>query len=436
MAILGGLFSKKNKSKSKPPSSITSSVATDVDFESLNDESEYDHSHLHPNTIYQSPAASSSKMKLPFRRSKSKLNLPATGTPSPADLLNPSLQFTQSEPPASSFTPPQKPAVFGGYGDSGSAIYTKSLPNVNHARSESHETVKTTIPATAGKKSGGGLFSSWARARERKKSKAPPPRPPEPEEKSFNLRDFRHFDGPETALSTLGLDDTTAPLELPPARPRPRGDSTASDTSQRVSVATFREMQARRSQAGSPAPQPNSRPSTQIDGHLRSGSPSLMPPPIPSSNNQSKGRNVPPHVPHRTSTLRTSPSISKLDSDSDSDHGPSPLSVQWRSKSELGHSALSDHRTSNGPLLTSPQLKQGRSTSDASKPEKRPPMPVSVHAPARPAAIQSRSSSRTPVPNAPAPVKNICTSISYIWYPILIIPLSSFQETGQGQRHL
>jgi hypothetical protein len=419
MAILGGLFSKKNKSRSKTASSITSSIPTEIDIESLNDESDHDHSHLHPNTIYQNPAASSSKMKLPFSRSKSKVDIPSTNMSSPTNLPNPSLLGTKSDPLTNPLTPPQKSALFGGYGDSGSALSSSSLPDVGHTRSESHETVKTTIPASAGKKSGRGLFS-WAR--DRKKSKAPPPRPPELNEESFNLRAFRHVSGPDTAPSTPGLDDTTIPLDLPPARPRPRGDSAASDTSQRVSVATFREMQARRSQAGSPSPQPTSRPSTQIDGHLRSASPSLKPPASsnPNSKNQSRRRNPAPHIPHRTSTLRTSPSHSKLESDSDSDHGPSPLSVQWRSKSELGHSALSDHRTSNGSLLTSPPLRQGRSTSDASKPEKRPPMPVSVHAPARPAAIQSRSSSRPPVQNVSASAKNMCRCRTYLPYLILI----------------
>ena len=414
MPILGGLFSKKRKLSSKPASSIASSVATDLDVLSLNDESDYDHSHLNPNTIYQNPAASSSKMKLPFGRSKSKLDLPATDSPSPTDLPNTSFQFrTQSEPLTNPLTPPQKPAVFGGYGDSGSALSTNSLPNVGHARSESHETVKTAIPASTGKKS--GLFS-WARGR--KKSKPPPPPPSDLKQESFNLRAFRHVGGMDTA-SASGHDDTTIPLDLPPARPRPRGDSAASDTSQRVSVATFREMQARRSQAGSPGPQPTSRPSPQIDGNP------LRPPvpPMPDSNKQSKGRSITPRIPHRTSTLRTPSSNSKLDSDSDSDHGPSPLSVQWRSKSELGHSSFSDIRNSNGPLAANPRSGQGRSTSDAPRPEKKPSMPVSVHAPARPAAIQSRSSSRPPVQNGaiPAKIKSTRRCICYHKYRILMI---------------
>ena len=413
MAILGGLFSKKGKQRPKPPSSVTSSAVTDIDVESFNDESEYDHTRLHPNTIYQNDAASSSKMKLPFRRSKSKVNLAAADTPSPTDLTHsPSPHFsTQSEP----LTPPRKSAVFGGYGDSENALSTKSLPNVNRSRSGSHETVKTTAPATAGKKSAGGLLS-WVRVR--KKSKAPPlpPTPSRLKGDSFNLHAFRHVGGPDTAP---GLDDIT-PLELPPARPRPRGDSVASDSSQRVSAAAFREMQARRSLADSPSPQPTSRPSTQVDNYLRSGSPSLRPPvpSIPNSYGQPRGRSAAPRMAPRTSTLRSSPSNSKSGSGSDSDSGPLPLSVQWRSKSELGHSSIPDRRPSNGPSLTAnPPLRQEKSTSDLSRPGKKPPMPVSVHAPARPAAIQSRSSSRPPVRNVPAPSKNPCGYISYLSIP-------------------
>jgi hypothetical protein len=408
MAILGGLFSKKAKSKPKSPSSVTGFPVADIDVESLNEESEHDHTLLHPNTVYQNAAASSSKMKLPFSGSKSRVNLVATDTPSPTDLTNTSPHFsTQSEPPYSYLTPPNKPAAFGGYGN---ALSAKSLPNVNHARSESHETVKTTAPASAGKKSG-GLFS-WARTR--KKSKAPPlPLPSEINEQSFNLRAFRHVGGSGTAPV---LDGPT-PLELPPARPRPRGNSVASDSSQRVSVAAFREMQARRSQAGSPTPQSTSRPVTQVDSNLRSDSPSLklLAPSSSNSHYQPRGRSVPPRISPRTSTLRSSPSNSKSDSDSDSDCGPLSLSVQWRSKSEIGHSSSPDQRPFGLP--TTPRLRQQKSTSDATRPGRKPLMPVSVHAPARPAAIQTRSSPRPPVQNVPAPVNNTRGCISYLSIP-------------------
>ena len=345
-------------------------------------------------------------MKLPFRRSKSKVNLAATDMPSSPDLANTPSQFsTQSESPHSLLTPPRKSTVFGGYGDSGNALSTKSLPGVNHARSESHETVKTTVPASVGKKSAGGLFS-WARGR--KKSKAPPPPlPSQLKEESFDLCAFCHVSNPDTPPD---LDDT-APLELPPARPRPRGDSVASDSSQRVSVAAFREMQARRSQASSPTPQPTSRSSIQIDGHLRSGSLILNPPAPSNSHSRPRSRSVAPRMAVRASTLRSP----RPDSDSDSDHGPSPLSVQWRSKSELGHSSLPDRRSPDGTSVTTgPQLKH---KSNVLRQGKKLPMPASVHAPARPAAIQSRSSSQQPAQNVPIPIKNTRACISYLPIP-------------------
>ena len=293
--------------------------------------------------------------------------------------------------------------------------------------------MKTTTPASAGKKSGRGLFS-WARDRKKSRPPPPPPLPRSSEFKgdSFNLRAFRHVSGPDTAPSTPALDDDITPLDLPPARPRPRGDSVASDTSQRVSVAAFREMQARRSQAGSPSPQPSSRPSTQIDGYIRPESPSLKPPSsTPNSTSQPRGRNVAPRVPHRTSTLRASPS-SKSGPDSDSDHGPSPLSVQWRSKSELGHSSLPDHRPSNSPPAMSSQFRQGRTRSDAPRPEKKPPIPVSVHAPARPAAIQSRSSSRPSAQNVLASSKNTRECIPHLPVRVPYDDTLSSEEACEG----
>ena len=100
MAVLGGLLSKKDKSKPKHPSSVASCAVANIDIDSFNDESEYDHSRLHPNTVYQNAAASSSK---------SKVNLAPSTRP-----------------------PPQTCAAFGGYGDSGNALSAKSLSNVSH----------------------------------------------------------------------------------------------------------------------------------------------------------------------------------------------------------------------------------------------------------------------------------------------------------------
>ena len=58
----------------------------------------------------------------------------------------------------------------------------------------------------------------------------------------------------------------------------------------------------------------------------------------------------------------------------------------------------------DGPSVTTgPQLKH---KSNVLRQGKKLPMPASVHAPARPAAIQSRSSSQQPAQNVPIPIKN------------------------------
>ena len=122
---------------------------------------------------------------------------------------------------------------------------------------------------------------------------------------------------------------------------------------------------------------------------------------------------MPPRAAPHTSTLRSS-SNSWLDSDSDSDHGPSPLSVQWKSDSELGHSSFQDQHLSNGrSAIKCPLLRQEKPASDLPKLANKRPMPVSVHTPARPTAIQSRSSSRPPGQNVPVPAKDIRGCISY-----------------------
>ncbi len=155
--------------------------------------------------------------------------------------------------------PPPRSAVFAGYNDPTSAHSTRSLPThpISHSRTASKELADLNAdhsnhPAPP-KQSKGGLFS-WAQ-RERKKSKAPPPPSPSAPSpmpdislasESFNLRSFRHV-RPESPSSS-------PPSPLPPVRPRPREGSFVSDSSHRISVAAFREAQARRSAANSPVP--------------------------------------------------------------------------------------------------------------------------------------------------------------------------------------
>ncbi|VDC04176.1 unnamed protein product [Peniophora sp. CBMAI 1063] len=166
--------------------------------------------------------------------------------------------------------PPPRSALFGGS--------TQSLPDAGHGpRPGLHETLST--PDVKQKK---GLFS-WARSNKHATSPKPPPVPPmpasappssrnpklaSPEDErgadGFSLRAFRHVTSTSPGASPVeppprAPSALSSYTDLPPPRPRPRGTSTASDASQRVSVAAFREMQARRSAAGSPTPSASPR---------------------------------------------------------------------------------------------------------------------------------------------------------------------------------
>jgi hypothetical protein len=184
--------------------------------------------------------------------------------------------------------PPSRSAIFGSYADPHNALSTRSLPQgvpAFHPRRNSHDVPQNfetmsnpdshTAPPTK-QTNKGGLFS-WARPRGRTKSKAPLPDPslsapiltlPQTAD-SFNLKAFRHVTspGPETPPSSSASDKDPLP------RPRPRRESFASDASQRIPVAAFREAH-RRSATNSPVPSlPGDResfPSSQVGNHRRS----------------------------------------------------------------------------------------------------------------------------------------------------------------------
>ena len=251
MAFLG-LFSKRDKHKAQDAATDTASAASDLD------PSEPDYvlpSSSKGASLYSMPAASSSKLRLGF---KSKKPSPAARTDT--NLLSPpsAFQSFRSESENDLSPPPPRSAVFAGYGDPTGSHSTRSLPSnpAAHSRSppKEHGGYSNGVPLPPQKTNkGAGLFS-WAH-RERKKSKAPPP-PPQLtgaqrldvslDSESFNLRSFRHV-RPESP-------NEPPPSMMPPVRPRPRENSFASDTSQRISVAAFREAQARRSAANSPTP--------------------------------------------------------------------------------------------------------------------------------------------------------------------------------------
>ncbi|KAH9948207.1 hypothetical protein B0H21DRAFT_890679 [Amylocystis lapponica] len=228
MAILA-LFARKDKHKTNADqtrSNPASDLSADIDNASLAPPSVH-------STVYNGPpAASSSKLMLAFRTPKSSGLSPSSPDTS---LLRPLVSWSsaRSEPDHddSLRPPPSKSDLFATYADPAGARSTRSLPT-------DPLSLDPQLPVPPLKKTK-GMFS-WAH-RERKKSK-PPPVPVLP---------------PPTPIpSTFAPSDTSRPSPpLPPPHfARPRGDSVASDSSQRISVAAFREMAARRSAANSPSP--------------------------------------------------------------------------------------------------------------------------------------------------------------------------------------
>jgi hypothetical protein len=269
------------------PSPSIADTSEQLESSELSLEAEYvladaELSPVNSNAIYplssSSNAASTSttKLKMPFRRKQtasSKLtNIPShPPTVPPKGPHKSSVESSVSDSP-SLLPPPSRSAIFGSYADPHSASSTRSLPQgvpaIQPRRSsrdvpqmyetmsnpDSHTAFTTPQSKQPGK---GGLFS-WARPRARTKSKPSQPdsslsyapRLTLPPPDSFNLKSFRHvtIPTPETPSSGSPSDKD------PPPRPRPRGGSQASDSSQRISVAAFREAQARRSATNSPVP--------------------------------------------------------------------------------------------------------------------------------------------------------------------------------------
>ena len=282
-------------------------------------------------------STSTTKLKMPFRRRQPALaptNL-TSSTPVPP-MVPPKEPHKYSVDSSVSVStsllpPPSRSAIFGSYADPHNALSTRSLPQRvpaihpprrSHDVPQDYETMSnpdshTTIQTKQTNK--GGLFS-WARARGRTKSKAPLPDPDLhsppvlsfPPTDSFNLKAFRHVTSPSPGTPPSGSSSDRDPLP----RPRQRGDSFTSEASQRISVAAFREAQARRSTANSPVPSlPADResfPSTQVGNHRRSAF--VTPPPVLKAGSQARPTllNRPPtrSPPARSSTAPLSFAIS------------------------------------------------------------------------------------------------------------------------------
>ncbi|KZT64060.1 hypothetical protein DAEQUDRAFT_770024 [Daedalea quercina L-15889] len=269
MAVFG-LFSKRDKhklpqdagSKASIDASASDSHSVDTDLASTSGQ----RSPRSGNNVYSGPAgASSSKLMLGFGGKKSKPSHQTDGNgylrPPPSVLPKNRFASSKSESGHEFLgPPPSRSGLFASYDGTDLARSTRSLPATTasepgSSRLDLDNASRTS--STPNVKKAKGMFA-WAH-RERKKSKPPPPPdvlPASPDE-SFNLKSFRHVrpvsPGPTTDLpprppSSLSTSGLTPPV-------RPRGNSTASvDSSQRISVAAFREMAARRSAANSPSP--------------------------------------------------------------------------------------------------------------------------------------------------------------------------------------
>jgi hypothetical protein len=278
MTLLGGIFAKRdkqNRARTAPanlnvPTAAISAASISTVVSSEPDYVFPDKSSSSPETIYAGPAAaSSSKLKLPFRR-KHTHQPHAAGPPRGVFSLNDGQRISGvvSESGHDLPPPPPKSSIFAMYHDR-HANSARSLPNESTLHSLPDTPGKSSIvlnevytaplsiqPSPLLNKKVGGIFS-WARERTKSKPSQPPatiaapPSPSPAQGENFNLRAFRHVRPNSPAPPT---DHSDADLPLPPARPRPRGDSVASDSSQRISVAAFREAQARRSRANSPVP--------------------------------------------------------------------------------------------------------------------------------------------------------------------------------------
>ncbi|KAI9453526.1 hypothetical protein BJY52DRAFT_1189510 [Lactarius psammicola] len=316
-------------------------------------------------------SSSHTKLKMPFRRKQSTSSkLSTTTTQSSVPPVPPvkehhkfSIESSLSDSP-SLRPPPSRSVIFGSYADPNNALSTRSLPQDSpfaHERQDSADTARnyetmsnpdSHMPSYAPLHPAQAPTAPTPTSLQSQSSSALTPPPPD----SFNLKSFRHI---TSSLSTPpNLNPDSPPLDSldPPVRPRPRGDSFASDSSQRISVAAFREVQARRSATNSPVPSlPGDRDSGVASGQVRSSKRSSTlgtPPPLPNTGSQPR-LPVPRGPPMRSSTaplflsagMTSSESSEEEESDSDEEEAtlrPNRKRTVTRrptgvTQSELGH---------------------------------------------------------------------------------------------------
>ncbi|KAG6380670.1 hypothetical protein JVT61DRAFT_5041 [Boletus reticuloceps] len=370
MPLLGGLFYKRNNSLKNGPTPTESSAS------SVSNRDSTDGGHVFlppPPPMYNLPAAaSSSKLKLPFRRK------PQLAQPNPKDTV---VSLNDTAPPRiSSVTsdsghdlpPPPRKSLFGVYSnDSHHSVH--SLPNEpsshvhpdTHARlSSSDFRTETHLPHPH--KKSPGLFS-WAR--ERTKSKPPPPpssvssvsstSPPLDDASSFNLKSFRHVRADSPATHPQKMPMPSSDSLLPPARPRPRGSSVASDSSQRMSIAAFREAQAR-SRANSPVPSfrpPSTADTLRVDanGRKRASTVSVVSgTDQPQLNKNIAAAPMPSFRPGSSADTSSDDSDSEEDEDEevDSDGEPLPKPARKRTITRRADGVRARSDAGNSPVTT------------------------------------------------------------------------------------